>query len=332
MILHRHAIVAGVALLLSLTLTFVATGQEESNSSKIQWQGPTLSGESIQIPENEQVSLVVFAMVDQDRSQKALEQLGQMIGDGEGVRPILVVSGVNATINARRLKEQVDVDWPVAVDPEYELSSQFHVRAWPTVGVVKPDGTLVHVVAGLPSTLTRQVRAHLDLARGRLSEDELKQRLESPELIEDSPAQQASRHIQVAERMMRLGQYAQAARELEQAFERAPDHPLGRLLDARLKCLTGDPAAAMQQLDRVDASAVPGWRLKTLRGRALVALGEWSRAEQALEQAVQLNPQPAEAQYLLGRVHEHFGRWEQASRAYRASFEHIADADVISRE
>ncbi len=331
MILSRRPIVVGAALL-SLMLSSIATGQEAGDPPRIQWRGPTLSGESVQIPQGSQICLVVFAMVDQDRSQQALEQLGALVADIDGVQPMLVVSGVNATINARRLKEQVAVDWPVAVDPEYELSSQFHVRAWPTVGVVKPDGTLVHVVAGLPSTLTRQVRAYLDLARGRLTEDELKQRLESPELIEDSPAQQASRHIQVAERMMRLGQYAQAARELEQAFERAPDHPLGRLLDARLKCLTGDPAAAMQQLDRVDASAVPGWRLKTLRGRALVALGEWSRAEQALEQAVQLNPRPAEAQYFLGRVHEHFGRWEQASRAYRASFEHIADADVISRE
>ncbi len=86
--------------------------------------------------------------------------------------------------------------------------------------------------------------------------------------------------------------------------------------------LTGDPAAAIKRLDALEDRPIISRQIKTVRGWALLTMNEPAAAQEVLTEAVKLNPDPAEAFYLLGRCHEHDGDWPQAAEAYRRAFEH----------
>jgi thiol-disulfide isomerase/thioredoxin len=87
----------------------------------------------------------------------------------------LVVIGVHsgkftAERNARRIREAIGrygVPHPVAVDDEMAIWSRYGIRSWPTLVIVRPDGTIAAVAPGEPDlgTLDAFVRRELDLAR-----------------------------------------------------------------------------------------------------------------------------------------------------------------------
>ena len=50
---------------------------------------------------------------------------------------------------------------------------------------------------------------------------------------------------------------------------------------------------------------------------------------EVLKRAIALNPDPAEAYYALGLLHQHKGEWEPAAKAYRAAFESTVPGRTI---
>jgi thiol-disulfide isomerase/thioredoxin len=87
----------------------------------------------------------------------------------------LVVIGVHsgkfdAERDPSRIREAIaryDIAHPVAVDDDMTLWSRFGVRSWPTLVVVRPDGTLAAVAPGEPDldVLEAFVQREFDLAR-----------------------------------------------------------------------------------------------------------------------------------------------------------------------
>lgn len=87
----------------------------------------------------------------------------------------LVVIGVHsgkfdAERDPTRIREAIEryeIAHPVAVDDEMTLWSRFGVRSWPTLVVVRPDGTIAAVAPGEPDleVLEAFVERELDLAR-----------------------------------------------------------------------------------------------------------------------------------------------------------------------
>jgi len=75
---------------------------------------------------------------------------------------------------------------------------------------------------------------------------------------------------------------------------------------------------------------VPPWQVPLLRGRALMALGEWEQAAKVLPEAMKLNPDPTEAHYLLGLVYEHEKNYADAAGEYRKAFESTAPGTVFA--
>ncbi len=90
---------------------------------------------------------------------------------GEPVVVIGVHSGkFSAEQDPKHIREAIgryDVRHPVVVDDRMTIWSRFAVRSWPTLVVVRPDGTLAAVAPGEPdvATLTAFVERELDLAR-----------------------------------------------------------------------------------------------------------------------------------------------------------------------
>jgi thiol-disulfide isomerase/thioredoxin len=89
----------------------------------------------------------------------------------------LVVIGVHsgkfsAERDPERIREAIGrygVEHPVVVDEEMSIWSRYAIRSWPTLVLVRPDGTIAAVAPGEPEleTLTAFVRSELEAARAR---------------------------------------------------------------------------------------------------------------------------------------------------------------------
>ncbi|QNN20959.1 tetratricopeptide repeat protein [Planctomycetales bacterium ZRK34] len=275
----------------------------------------------ITVPKSDAVTVIVYVMVGQQRSHEALANVQRILAERPKVQAMAVVSGTNATIDARRLGELAAWNRPVLADPDYKISDAGKARAWPTTLIVGSDGKWVAHIGGLTTTYIKDVNAYLDFASGAIDEPTLKKRLASHDVVAATPQHITDRHLAVAQRLIAQGLYTQALDELKRAQEIQPDDPRVKLAIGRIMVMTGKPADALQTLDQIKADNIAAWQIHAVRGRALAAMGEWDKARTELVESVKQNPAPAECYYDLGRAYQHDGKFEKATEAFRAAYE-----------
>jgi tetratricopeptide (TPR) repeat protein len=328
-----YPVLAGLAALL-VGVSVRAQEDTPKEQPAIRWRATDTAGNAVSVPSAGKISVVLFVMTDQVRSDEAMAQLRALLADearGAGVQPVAVVSGHGAGVGAAQLAGSDKWPWPVVVDVDYEASGLMSVRVWPTTVIVDGAGKRIAHMPGLRESYTKDMRAYLDFVHGTIDESVLERRLDTNGTVASTPSRVASRHLHLAEKLLEKGQVGLARKELVRGLAGAPDDVPLQLTLARVHLMIGEPGEALAVLDALDTDAAPAWRLGTLRGRALVALKRFDEARGALADALRINPDPAEAYYFLGRVHEHFGEWEQAADAYRNAFEKSTAAKGLGR-
>ena len=278
-----------------------------------------IDGNPVQVPHAEKPTLLVFFMADQPQSQKEAEEITAAVGAHPEVQVVTLVSGQQAEASAKALKGKLP--GAVVLDKDYALAGKMSVNAWPTTLLIQPDGQELAHLAGFAKSFARDLEAYLDFSAGKIDRETLAHRLAGTQVIEDDPHQMARRHLEMAERQLAKGFLSAARLELERGLRLDPKNAGLQLADANLTLLQGDAAQALALLDKIDAASVPPWKVDTVRGRILVATKQWEAAATVLEKAVRLNPEPGEAWYALGLMHEAKGQWQQAAQAYRSAFE-----------
>jgi predicted Zn-dependent protease len=196
-----------------------------------------------------------------------------------------------------------------------------NIHVWPTTLVVKSDGTQVAHLAGMPKSFATDLKAYLEYAGGKLDDAALQKRLTTEDVITDSPAQIASRHLQIAQRLLEQGQIDQAQSELNEGLKRVANDPMLQLTMARVLVLKNQPKDALDLLDKLPSGSTPAWQGSLIRGRALIALEIWADAKAVLPDALKLNPDPSEAHYLLGLCYQHEQDWPHAAEQFKLAFE-----------
>jgi len=88
--------------------------------------------------------------------------------------PLVVIGVHSAKFDAEkdpehilRAMERYGVSHPVAVDSEMRIWSQYAIRSWPTLVVIRPDGTLAAVAPGEPDPATFEAFVSDQLAQAR---------------------------------------------------------------------------------------------------------------------------------------------------------------------
>jgi tetratricopeptide (TPR) repeat protein len=318
----RHACLT-TALSLALALTSAASVAQEpaSPAPAVLWSASDITGSTVQVPDANRPTVLLFLMADQDRSDEAAKQLLRVLQAGQDLQVIAVVSGENAQLAAATLAEKTGWTAPIVVDMDHAASGSMSVYAWPTTLVLHRDGSPVAHIAGLPDTFNKDMAAYLDFVRAVIDKPTLDQRLASYTVLATSDEQLAAGHLQVAERLLDRGQPQLAKKELEKAINLTGDNPRLQVTMARVDLRLGDPETALALLDALPKGTLASWQVDSLRGEALVLLGEWEQAQQVLLDALKLNPRPAQVYYFLGRVYEHSLQWQKAAESYRAAFE-----------
>ncbi len=305
----KHAVHIVACLICTLGLSSAL-----ADSAKVEWSGKDASGAAMRIP-GDKPTILLFLMPEQAQSAQALKDAQAVVKDSPVERTV-IFSG-----NAKPGPDVAASTWRVILDSEYALSGKLSVRVWPTTVLLDESGQVIAHLAGLPKNYDKDLDSYLAFATKRIDKAGLDQRLHNHDVVADSPEQIADRHFQVAQRLMDKGLVEQARVELTEGLKLHPHSPQLQLTLVRAMLMLGDADGAMKAIEKIDASAIPASHLNMLRGESLIQLGKWEDARRTLEEAVKLNPQPAEAWYQLGLVHEHSADWAHAAEAYRKAFE-----------
>lgn len=303
-----------------LSIALCAQAQELSPKS-IQWQAKDTAGKAVTVPAEKTTTVLLFVMASQDHSIQAMNYAQQVLAEHQGVQLIAIISGAQSPANAPEMIEKAQWKQPMVVDPDYDASGEMLVRVWPTTLVIAADGKLLAHIGGRPASYSKDLSAYLDFAAGKLDQAALEKTLAAHHVVGSTQTDIAKRHLQLAQRLMARGDFEPARIELEKGLKMQPDDAMLQLTLARVDLVTRKADEALKLVDSIPANQLPAWRLNAVRGRAMVALGQWDKARQVLNNAVALNPDPAEVHYALGLVYEHEKDFTKAAEAFKLAFE-----------
>ena len=299
-----------------------ATTRVVNGHAVVNWTAQSIGGASVAVPAKDAVCVLLFAMADQPRSRDAAEQLAESLKDQKGISVCVVVSGKRAEQRAAVVQSGDPLPWPVVADADYSASALFGVHVWPTTIVVNRDGAITGHLAGLPKNYRSELDAQLAVATGKIAPGDVDHLLSDHGTVADDPQQMAHRHLTLAERLLDKGLTDQAKKELDAAIALNPRAPQDKLALAKVMLAVGRSQSVAAILQSIEPNSVSPCQLNLLTGEALAAEGKWGPAVEKYTQALQLNPQPAEAYYHLGRAYEQLKDPARAAEAYRKAFEY----------
>ena len=303
---------------LCLCVVVLAIGAERA-PVVVKWSGKTVGGQEVAVPAADRATVVLFVRAEQPQSREAIRQLKSVAA--EGAQVLLVISGTDAADKAKPLQEAAEVSWPIVADPDYSASGAMSVHVWPTTVVVNSAGQVTAHLPGLAKGYAADLGDHVAFAGGKIDRATLQERLQSRTVVADGPREKAGRHLQVAMGLLEKGRLEPAAAEVAEGLKLAPEDGLLQLAMSRVQLLQEKPAEALATLEKIKPGAVPEWQRATAKVRILIGLGQWDEAAAALPAAMKLNPNPAEAHYLAGLIHEHANESAKAAAAFRAAYE-----------
>ena len=277
----------------------------------------------VSIPAPAKVTLLAFLRPGQAQTDEVLKLLAPYAARPD-IQLIAVVSGDDAAAGSQSLTR---AKWsaPIIIDTDYALSGRLSVKVWPTtvvVGTLAANGAIDAHLAGLPATFANDLAATVDFATGKIDRAAFDKALANREVVAESGQQRAARFVEVATRLAARGMADETRAELAKALELKPTDPAILLAIARVDLIIAAPQDALAILAQIKPGngATPG-DINVLKGWAAIQLAQWPQAKDLLIQAANLNPDPAEAFYLLGRVYDHDGDAIKAAEFYRKAFE-----------
>lgn len=317
----RYAILACAVLLAAgpALAQNAPTTQATQPAARLELTTQPAEGPKVQVPDPNRPTLLLMLRMEQPQSRKAIEQVKSALAEVPNVQVLAIVSGPEA---ADKLKEYAkDLPWPVAGDPDYSLIGRINVHVWPTAIIVGKDGIEVARLRGLGQSFAAHLGAYLAFATGTIDQATLQQRLTATAVVGDSAQQMARRHLTVAQRLLDKGLIEQAEQEIQRGLALAGEDPQLLLFRARLLLLMNQPRQVLAVLEKIDPKAASPGAVGTLRGAALLAMGEAEKASTELQEALKVNPDPAQAHYFLGLAYQKLGQQDKAAASFKAAFE-----------
>ena len=220
------------------------------------WSVKDTHGTALAIPADKP-SLLVFLRPGQEQTQDEIKLLAATLKDRTDIQIIAILSGDDAPQNSAKLAADptwAATHWPIVQDADYASSGKFGIHVWPTTLVISPAGETLAHLAGLPATLENDLPAYLDFATKKIDRAALDKRLADRQVITDSQAQKAARHVEVAQRLAAQGMFDDAKKELVNALALGPKDPNVLLLVARTNLVIGDAKAAQALLAKLTAN------------------------------------------------------------------------------
>jgi hypothetical protein len=275
--------------------------------------------------------VLVFGDLGHDGCRQAcaaiLDELADELGGGldpSSALPILITAqaGVPAELRDQAAKGR----FPplILLDPSRDAFGAYRIVVVPTVVIVSSKGKVVHSMPGFIPRFQEILAESLLVANGRHTAADLDRCLGlTGDAAPDSESLRAARLVHLGDELVRHGLDEMAEARYTEALVLAPGNLEATIGLASLKSRLGklDEAEALfrevlkSQAESVEASLGIA-ELNLSRGGEALA-----RAEADLKALLESHPKLPRGHYLLGRLHEVRGRFQDAAAEYRAAVE-----------
>jgi len=204
----------------------VAAGFAETGTVIEQTELATIAGgKAALLSTAARANVLVFFRVDQDRSADALRQLAGCEKElGPAVHWAALVPGASALAEAKAAAAAAGIKMPVLLDAGDKLYDKLNVRLHPAVVVADGKGVLQAVEPYRQVDFADAVKAQVRFVLGEIDRATRDRALdpEASHLPGDDPRNKAMRDVNMARKMVELGQYDLAVTQAQKALERAP--------------------------------------------------------------------------------------------------------------
>lgn len=278
-----------------------------------------LKGREVKLAFGQRPVVLLFWRTNQGFSLEALKDLEQIKREWpqRGVEIFAIAEGGIPAATVEGAIKSLNLSYPIYLDPQRKAEEEYGVIVFPSTGIVGPDGRLKFYLPSRNSNYREIVHGRLKVELGLLGEKEFERQMKQigEELGEERA--RADEHLKTGLRLSRQGQSKEALQELKQAATLDPE-----LIDAHLALGyayldSGDAEVAQREFEWVlkRHSASPGARLGI--GISAVRLGHLDKGIEILKEAVEINPDPVQGYYELGKAYEKKGDLQQAMHAYK---------------
>ena len=250
--------------------------------------------------------VVLFVRPDSENSSALLHDLKRAesaLRDSPWER-VIIVPGATEPEIAQKVVGAVGVSGAVLLDPERTAYALFRVVAVPSIAVFGKDGKATFSHAGYGVAVYAQMLAHLREVLG------------GPRPAGEAEGLRATPRVQMARRLLELGELDHAEAMLEKETEGAPSLEAS-LTYAELLLKRKRPEKALALLRTAKKSYPASPRLDVGIAGALASQGNQEEAIKVLRDVIQISPQIWEAHFTLGEIYEARGEKERAISSYK---------------
>lgn len=277
----------------------------------------SVAGKRLRIPRQDRPTVLVFTHAGHAQQEDLLKQLAAAVPNPLRAQVIVILGGDNLGDEAKRMSRATLPTFAIVADPSHELFDRLEVNVWPTIVVLRPNGTQAWRSAGVSQTLWMTLSAHVDFAAGKIDHAALLKQLAIATAIGDASGPHAARELAAARHLLAAGEAEKARKLLEQTLAAHPTSAELRVELVRAYLELNQSADALAQLDRLPPRSMPPGQAEVLRAAALLKEFDWSQAAAVLAPLTAKYPDLADAHYLLGQIYEHDLRWQDAAREYK---------------
>lgn len=313
-----------VALCVSVSSLFFAAPAPAFRSVAVGGKVPAatvkdMSGRDVGLDFGQRATVFLFWRADQPFSEDALKDLEQIKQEfsPRGVEIFAVAEGGTPTSAVQTALKKLGLTYPMYLDSEHRVEEKLGVIVFPSTGIVGGGRQLKFYLPSRNSNYRQIIWTRLKVELGLMSEKEFDQQMKQIGEELGSERIRAEDHFKTGLRLSRQGKSRDAVSELRQALSLDP-----ALIDAHLALGyahldLAEPAVAQREFELVlkQHTASPGAKLGL--GISAVRLEELDRGIEILKDAVQINPDPVQGYYELGRAYEKKGNLKEATHAYK---------------
>jgi len=277
----------------------------------------TLTGQRVNVPRRDRPTILVFLHRGNTQQESLFRQIATAVPNPLRAQVVVIVGGEKAVEEAGKIAPQVPAAYGIVADAGHVWFDRLEVSVWPTVLVLRPDGTQAWRSAGVPETLWVRLSAYVDFASGRIDQATLMQRLATVMSAGVEKKAGTDQQLADARHLLDKGEAEKARKVLERTLATQPSAVEVRVELARAYLQLDQPEPALRQLDALPPNAIAPQQEQLMRATALVKELRWPEAQRMLVTLVAGYPDLAEAHYLLGQLYERDLRWQDAAAEYK---------------
>ncbi len=293
----------------------------EESSRMAPFKLKTLDGKTFDSKQqlNGRVSIVVFWRVGQDRSLKLLSDLVELRAafPEDELNIVTILSGKTDPPEAQQIVNELDLRFPVLLEPERNVYAAFGIIVSPTSWFIDANGTMQLTYPGRRRDFLTTAKAHVEFLLGRISEEEHASRIEKKAAPRSSGTVGAPIRYRLAKRHLNKGEREAAQEQFLLAWEEKPPFAEAGVDLGILLLEDAKPTEALQVLKEAAELLPDDPRAQGAMGLALIRSGEAKEGEILLRAALANGLNEPLFFYEVGRLSELQGARDEALNFYK---------------